>query len=204
MIGVSVRDGRMIVTLDRQEKANALTSGMLGDLVKRVEEARVDSDVTALVLTGAGKTFSAGADLDEVRDGDLAVSPLWERLSGAIAGCPCLTIAALNGSLAGGAMGMALACDIRLSVPSARFFYPAMKLGVLPQPSDPGRLTALVGPARAKLILLGAARLDAETALRFGLVDGIHDDPLAAAIELSEAACGAGRTHLVAMKSMFA
>ncbi|NND19516.1 MAG: enoyl-CoA hydratase/isomerase family protein, partial [Silicimonas sp.] len=129
MIGVSVRDGRMIVTLDRQEKANALTSGMLGDLVQRVEEARMDSDVTALVLTGAGKTFSAGADLDEVRDGDLAVSPLWERLSGAIAGCPCLTIAALNGSLVGGAMGMALACDIRLSVPSARFFYPAMKLG---------------------------------------------------------------------------
>ena len=69
---------------------------------------------------------------------------MWERLSGAIASLPCLTIAALNGTLAGGAMGMVLACDLRIAVPGAKFFYPVMKLGFLPQPSDPKRLAALV------------------------------------------------------------
>ena len=66
---------------------------------------------------------------------------------------------------------MALACDLRIAVPEARFFYPVMKLGYLPQPSDPGRLIALVGPARAKLILMAGARLTADEALAFGLVD---------------------------------
>ena len=69
----------------------------------------------------------------------LATSDVWERLSGAIAALPCLTVAALNGTLAGGANGMALACDLRIAVPSAKFFYPVMKLGFLPQPSDPAR-----------------------------------------------------------------
>lgn len=203
MIDVAMREGRAIIALDRPEKANALTGAMLGELVDAVQAASANASVTALILTGRGKTFSAGADLDEVQGGDLAVSPLWEQLSGAIAESPCLTIAALNGSLAGGAMGMALACDLRVSVPTARFFYPAIKLGVLPQPSDPGRLVALVGPARAKMILLGAARIDAPTAREFGLVDAIHDDALAAAVDLSAAACAAGREHLTAIKVMF-
>jgi enoyl-CoA hydratase/carnithine racemase len=68
---------------------------------------------------------------------------------------------------------MALACDIRLAVPGARFFYPVMKLGFLPQPSDPGRMAALIGPARTKLILMGGQKITAEEALSFGLVDRI-------------------------------
>ena len=70
-------------------------------------------------------------------------------------------------------MGMALACDIRLAVPGARFFYPVMKLGFLPQPSDPGRLRTLIGPSRTKLLLMGGQKLDSEEALRFGLVDRV-------------------------------
>ena len=123
-------------------------------------------------LTGTGKVFSAGADLEEARAG-LATSDVWERLSGAIAALPGLSIAALNGTLAGGAMGMALACDIRLAVPGAKFFYPVMKLGFLPQPSDPGRMAALIGPARTKLVLMGGQKLLADEALVFGLVDRI-------------------------------
>ena len=79
--------------------------------------------------------------VDEARAG-LATDPVWDRLSNHIAGLPCLTIAALNGTLAGGAMGMVLACDLRRAVPSAKFFYPVMKLGYLPQPADPARLDA--------------------------------------------------------------
>ncbi len=169
MIELDKADGLWTVTINRPDKANSLTGAMLGDLVEIAESAE---EARALILTGAGKVFSAGADLDAARAG-LAVSPLWERLSGAIARMPCLTIAALNGTLAGGAMGMALACDLRIAVPGAKFFYPVMKHGFLPQPSDPARLMALVGPARAKLILMAGQKLTAEEALDFGLIDRI-------------------------------
>ncbi len=203
MIGVTRENKRAIITLKRADKANALTEAMLGELRDTILQVRDDEGISAIILTGEGKTFSAGADLDEVRNGTLATSPVWEELSASIADCPILTIAALNGSLAGGAMGMVLACDLRISVPTARFFYPVMKIGVLPQPSDPGRLAALVGPARAKLILMGAERITAETAVEFGLVDSVHEDPLAAAIAVSEAACSADRALVASIKSLF-
>lgn len=159
--------GLWIVTINRPDKANSLTHAMLTELAEIAESAQ---EAKVLVITGNGKVFSAGADLDEARAG-LATSDVWERLSGAIAALPGLTIAALNGTLAGGAMGMALACDIRLAVPDAKFFYPVMKLGFLPQPSDPKRMSALIGPARAKLILMGGQKILADEALAFGLVD---------------------------------
>lgn len=173
MIECQNEDGLWTVTLNRPDKANSLTAAMLSRLADVVMEATVDPHIRALILTGAGdKVFSAGADLDEARAG-LAVSPVWEQVSGGIAALPCLTIAALNGTLAGGAFGMALACDLRIAVPQARFFYPVAKLGFLPQPSDPGRLVALMGPARAKLLLLGGQKLSADEALAFGLIDRI-------------------------------
>ncbi|SHH44333.1 enoyl-CoA hydratase/isomerase family protein [Cognatishimia maritima] len=162
-------DGLWIVRLDRADKANALTSDMLTDLIAAVERAQ---DARAVIFTGSGRVFSAGADLKEVSKG-LATSPLWEQLSSAIAALPGLTIAALNGTLAGGANGMALACDIRIAVPEAKFFYPVMSLGYLPQPSDPVRMRALIGPARTKLLLMGGQKICAEEALSFGLIDRI-------------------------------
>ncbi len=164
------KDGDLwTVTLRRADKANSLTKAMLVQLAEIAESA-----VTAkvLVIIGEGRVFSAGADLDEARAG-LALDPIWERLSAAIAAAPCLTIAALNGTLAGGAFGMVLACDLRIAVPSAKFFYPVMKLGFLPQPSDPERMRALIGPARTKLILMAGQKVNAQDALEFGLVDRV-------------------------------
>jgi enoyl-CoA hydratase/carnithine racemase len=158
-----------VVTIDRPDKANSLTHEMLSELADIAERA---GSARALILTGNGKVFSAGADLEAAKAG-LAVSDVWERLSGAIAALPGLTIAALNGTLAGGAMGMALACDMRIAVPSAKFFYPVMKLGFLPQPSDPVRMSALIGPARTKLILMGGQKITASEAYGFGLIDRI-------------------------------
>ncbi|MBY5933266.1 enoyl-CoA hydratase/isomerase family protein [Tateyamaria omphalii] len=155
------------LTINRPDKAGALTEQMLTDLRDTVRDAQ---DAAALILTGTGKVFSAGADLDAARAG-LATSPLWEELSGAIADLPGLTIAALNGTVAGGATGMVLACDLRIAVPSAKFFYPVMKLGYLPQPSDPVRMAALIGPARTKMIFLAGQKITADQALAFGLVD---------------------------------
>ena len=170
MIEVTREDsGLWIATINRPDKANSLTKEMLETLT---ETAIAAKEAKALVITGEGRVFSAGADLDQARAG-LATDDVWERLSGAIADLPCMTIAALNGTLAGGAMGMALACDMRISVPTAKFFYPVMKLGFLPQPSDPKRMAALIGPARAKLILMAGQKIAADEALGFGLVDRI-------------------------------
>lgn len=171
MIRLEIADGLWTVTIDRPEKANSLTRAMLAEIAEAAERAAAEG-ARVFVLRGEGKVFSAGADLDEARAG-LATDPVWERLSGAIAGLPCLTIAALNGTLAGGAMGMVLACDLRLAVAGAKFFYPVMKLGFLPQPSDPKRLAALIGPARAKMILMAGQKIEAEEALAWGLIDRI-------------------------------
>jgi enoyl-CoA hydratase/carnithine racemase len=183
MIQLDKDDGLWTVTLDRSDKANSLTGAMLSELV---QIARSATKARALILTGKGRVFSAGADLDEARAG-LATSELWEQLSGAIAALPGLTIAALNGTLAGGAMGMALACDLRIAVPQAKFFYPVMKLGFLPQPSDPGRMVGLIGPARTKMILMGGQKLTAGEAYDFGLIDRIVEpaDLLSVARELA-------------------
>ncbi len=186
------------VTINRPDKANSLTHAMLTELAEIMESA---STARAVILTGQGKVFSAGADLEEAVAG-LATSDVWERLSGAIAALPGLSIAALNGTLAGGAMGMVLACDLRIAVPQAKFFYPVMKLGFLPQPSDPKRLASLVGPARARLILMAGAKIAAPEAMAMGLIDRLSDDPLAEAKALAADAMGADHAHVAAIKSM--
>jgi enoyl-CoA hydratase len=157
----------------------------------------------ALILTAEGKVFSAGADLGEMQAG-LGTSPAWEQVSAALAGFPGLTIAALNGTLAGGATGLALACDLRIAVPGAQFFYPVMRLGYLPQPSDPARLTALVGPGRARMILLAGQRITADVALDWGIVDRIvaPDALIDAAMALAADALRADQSHVQALKRM--
>ena len=168
MIDLDISEaGLWTITINRPEKANSLTAQMLEELVEIVTRAQA---ARGLILTGIGKVFSAGADLEEARAG-LATSTVWERLSTGLAAVPCLKIAALNGTLAGGANGMALACDIRLAVPGAKFFYPVMKLGYLPQPSDAGRMRALIGPARTKMILAAGQKIEAPEACAWGLVD---------------------------------
>ena len=189
MIELAQKDGLWTVTINNPGKANALTGAMLTELAEIAEAA---TEARALILTGVGKVFSAGADLDEARAG-LATSDVWERLSAAIAALPCLTVAALNGTLAGGANGMVLACDLRIAVPSAKFFYPVMKLGFLPQPSDPKRMSALIGPARTKLILMAGQKITAPEAYAFGLVDRVveSEDLLSTARQLVADSVGA-------------
>lgn len=194
--------GRIVI--NRPDKANALTEPMLRDLTAAFDNLARRPDLRAVVLTGRGGVFSAGADLDAARSG-LAVSPEWERLSARVASMPCLTIAALNGTSAGGSLGMVLACDIRLAVPQAKFFYPVMRMGFLPRPGDPERMIALIGPARAKMILMGGQKIPADEALAWGLVDRLVAPeallPMAEAIATD--ACGASAGHLRAIKALF-
>jgi enoyl-CoA hydratase/carnithine racemase len=194
--------GLSVITLDRPEKANALSRAMLQGELAAVRAAAARDAASALLITGAGPVFSAGADMAELPD--IATAPEWEALSAAVAGFPGLAIAALNGPVAGGALCMVLACDLRLAVPGARAFYPVMKMGVLPQPSDPGRLADLVGPGRAAMLLLGGARIPAEEALAWGLYDRIvgPDDLMPAARALATDALSAAAGHAAAVKAM--
>jgi enoyl-CoA hydratase len=202
VIDLAIEGGVWTATINRPDKANSLTAAMLGQLADIAERAGHEG-ARALVLTGAGRVFSAGADLEEAHAG-LATSPLWERLSDAIAALPCLTIAALNGTIAGGAMGMALACDIRLSVPGARVFYPVMRLGFLPQASDVPRLRALVGPSRAAMILLSGQKIDVAEAMSWGLVDRVVETEalLPLAHSLAADSLAAAPAHAAAIKRM--
>jgi Enoyl-CoA hydratase (EC 4.2.1.17) len=203
MIRHQIEDGLWTVTIDRPEKANSLTQAMLNEIADLAERAKAE-EARVFVLTGIGKVFSAGADLDEARSGTLATDPVWERLSGAIAALPCLTIAALNGTLAGGAMGMVLSCDLRIAVPGAKFFYPVMKLGFLPQPSDPPRMAALIGPARAKMILMAGQKIEAEEALGWGLIDRIvaPEALMETVAGLAADARGAKPSHVAGIKGL--
>jgi enoyl-CoA hydratase/carnithine racemase len=203
MITTGFAQGTGRIVIDRPDKANALTEAMLRDLTAGFDDLAARDDLRAVILTGTGAVFSAGADLADARNG-LAVSPEWERLSARVASMPCLTIAALNGTAAGGSLGMVLACDLRLAVPQAKFFYPVMRLGFLPRPGDPERLTALVGPSRAKMILMAGQKIAADEALACGLVDRLvpAEDLLAVAEAMATDALGASREHVVAIKSL--
>ncbi len=200
MIALGKENGVWTVRIDRPEKANALSEAMLTQLADIAEDAQ---EARALILTGTGRVFSAGADLDAAREG-LALSPEWERLSGAIATLSGLSIAALNGTAAGGALGMVLACDLRIAVPEAKIFYPVMRLGFLPQPSDPARLTALIGPSRAKMILMAGQKIDARTAGAWGLVNALcaSDQLMATAHALAADTLHATPEHATAIKGM--
>lgn len=167
MIEYAHKDYLSTITINRPEKANALTPEILSALIDAVEKAHGSR---AVILTGVGRVFSAGADLGFIESG-LAVSSAWETLSQRIADLPGLTVCALNGTLAGDAFGMALACDIRIAVPDARFFYPALKKRVIPPPSDPMRMRKLIGPSRTKMLLLAGQEIDSAIAQRWGLID---------------------------------
>lgn len=198
MIAVEEDGALRVIRLNRPDKANALTPHMVEALIAAFEDAR---DHPAVVLTGTGRVFCAGADLDAARAG-LATSPLWGQLSGAVAALRGLSIAALNGTAAGGSLGMVMACDLRLAVPGAKVFYPVMKLGFAPPPDDPGRMVALIGPARAKMILLAGQKIPVEEARDWGLIDRICDDPIADAHVLTADALAAPEGHVQRLKAM--
>ena len=100
---------------------------------------------------------------------------------------------------------MVLACDIRVAVAQAKFFYPVMKLGFLPQQSDPARLSALVGPARAKMILMAGQKITASDALNWALVDRLVDGEQLDDVvnDLARDALAAERSHIAGIKGLF-
>jgi len=172
MIDLKSTSVRWTITLNRPDKANAINMEMLLKLNEILDKAKQQKTLRSLIITGNGPVFSAGADLNSIKlNNELTTTILWRTLSDKIAELPCLTIAALNGTLAGGAFGMVLACDIRLATTATNFFYPVLKNNLLPQPNDIERLVNLAGLSTAKLILIAGQKLNAKKALNRGLID---------------------------------
>lgn len=143
--------------LNRADKANTLSIGMLEALRSHFTAAARDPDLRVLMITGAGdRVFCAGADLAELKRGpDSEQDRLWDEVSESLNDLPRLTIARINGHCIGGGLTLALGCDIRISVAQASFAYPVLKNGVLPGAVDAARLRGLVGGGRTSALLLG-------------------------------------------------
>jgi enoyl-CoA hydratase/carnithine racemase len=180
-----------VLTLDRPEKLNALSTAVeraLGEALASdaVRESR------CVVLTGAGRAFSAGADLAEISRDDPAGIAAYYRETGDVyerfAALPQPTIAALHGYCLGGGLELALAADFRVADETAAFGLPEVALGIVPSSGGLHRLVRIVGPARAKEAMLLRERLDAKEALALGLVTEVVTEgaALARARELAE------------------
>jgi enoyl-CoA hydratase len=169
------------IQLDRPARANAYDRETLFRLLAALAEL-ASSRVVVVESTGDG-AFSAGADRDEMKDADplSALDLRSDAVFDAIARAPFVTVAAVHGPAVGGGFELALACDLRLASPRARFWLPETSLGLIPAAGGCRRLTAMVGASRAKAIILGGREIDAETALAWGIVDRIVEDPRAEA-----------------------
>jgi enoyl-CoA hydratase len=164
------RDDRLIVTLRRPEARNAINAAMVRELHEVC--AALEEQPRLLLITGAGGTFAAGADIGELRERgrDQALQGINSRLFDRIARLPLPTVAAVDGYALGGGAELAYACDIRLASPAAVFGNPEPGLGILAAAGACWRLRDLIGASVAKQVLLGGRRLDAEDAYRFGLI----------------------------------
>ena len=176
-----------LVTIDRPDRRNAVNHEMCVDLRQAVTDA-VASEARALVLTGAGGHFCAGADLTGV-EGDGFRQSL-RALLDAICEAPLVAIAAVSGAALGAGTQLAVACDLRVAAPDARFGIPAAKLGLVVDHWTVQRVALLAGAGPARTMLLAAEEIDGRAAVGLGFAQraGTLDDALAWAEEISHLA----------------
>jgi enoyl-CoA hydratase/carnithine racemase len=168
-----VTDAVATVVLHHPAKRNAMTAAMWRALPPLLDELAADSGVRALVLTGAGGTFCAGADISTLQGSPNEAQELAVRAEEALAAFPKPTLAAVKGHCVGGGAQLAAACDLRFAEEGALFGVTPAKLGIVYPASATRRLVALVGPATAKYLLFSGELIDAWRALRTGLVDEV-------------------------------
>lgn len=165
------------IRLNRPDKLNALTSKMAGEAVDALASAAADPEVRCMVITGQGRGFSAGQDLAEFQaDGleslDIAehLRTGYNRLIRAIVDLPKPVVAGVNGVAAGAGLSLALACDVRISSDAASFLQAFVRIGLIPDSGSTYFLPRAVGAARALEMSITGRKVDAEEALRIGLV----------------------------------
>ncbi|MFD3662112.1 enoyl-CoA hydratase/isomerase family protein [Streptomyces sp. NPDC058659] len=170
----SVTDGVATVVIANPAKRNAMSAAMWRALPGVLDRLATDRAVRALVLTGEGDTFCAGADISALREPGDEQRSLAVRAEEALAAFPKPTLAAVRGFCVGGGSQLAAACDLRFAEEGARFGITPSKLGIVYPSSSTRRLTALVGPSTAKYLLFSGELMDTERALRTGFVDEVH------------------------------
>jgi enoyl-CoA hydratase/carnithine racemase len=168
-----VADAVATVVIEHPVKRNAMTAAMWRTLPPLLDSLAADPAVRVLVLTGAGGTFCAGADISTLRDSSEEAQRLAVAAEEALAAFPKPTLAAIRGYCVGGGAQLAAACDLRFAEEGALFGVTPARLGIVYPSSSTRRLTALVGPATAKYLLFSGEFIDAERALRTGLVDEV-------------------------------
>ncbi|MBP2339455.1 enoyl-CoA hydratase [Saccharothrix coeruleofusca] len=189
-----------VITVHDPDRRNALTPDLSDRLADAVRACERDEEVNAVVVTGAPPAFCAGADLTAL--GEAREEGLRRIYAGflAVADCSLPTIAAVGGAAVGAGLNLALACDVRLAGPRARFDARFLQLGIHPGGGMTWMLQRLVGPQTAAAMTLLGQALDADAAVRRGLawerVDGGHDELVAAAVALARAAAEAPRELL--------
>jgi enoyl-CoA hydratase/carnithine racemase len=168
-----VTDQVATVVLHHPAKRNAMTAAMWEALPPLLDTLAADPAVRALVLTGAGGTFCAGADISTLRGSADEAQRLAVRAEEALAAFPKPTLAAVRGHCVGGGTQLAAACDLRFAEEGALFGVTPARLGIVYPSSSTRRLVSLVGPATAKYLLFSGELIDTERALRTGLVDEV-------------------------------
>jgi len=203
-----VREGAVaVVTIDRQEALNALDVETLTELRGALRDLRDDAEVRAVVLTGAGeKAFVAGADIKYMggldADGARAWGALGHEAGMLLETMPKPTIAAVNGFALGGGCELALACDLRYASARARFGQPEINLGIVPGWGGTQRLARVCGLGVAKELVLTGRTVEADEALRVGLVDAVADPVLAHALEVATALAAKSPVALAVAKRL--
>jgi enoyl-CoA hydratase len=176
-IDLSVADRIAVLTVNRPDKLNALSSAMIVDLGEKLASAVDRDDVGAIILTGAGRAFVAGADIAELASLNAveahALAARGQRVFRMFETSAKPTIAAVNGFALGAGCELAMSCHMRLASDSAKFGQPEVKLGLGPGYGGTQRLPRLVGRGRALELLLTGAVIDAAEAHRIGLVNRV-------------------------------
>ncbi len=190
-----------LITVNDPDRRNAVTAQSSAALRAAVEAAEADSAVHAVIVTGAGKAFCAGADLTAL--GEAAEEGLRVIYDGflAVAQCTLPTIAAVNGPAVGAGLNLALATDVRIAGPSAMFDPRFQKLGIHPGGGATWMLQRAIGPQSARAALLFGMRFDAEAAVRHGLALEVAQDPVAAARALAAGPAAAPRDVVLSTKA---
>ncbi|MEU0229131.1 enoyl-CoA hydratase/isomerase family protein [Streptomyces sp. NPDC006284] len=168
-----VTDSVATVVVHHPAKRNAMTAAMWRALPPLLDALADDPAVRALVLTGEGATFCAGADISTLRESAEEAQGLAVRAEEALASFPKPTLAAVRGHCVGGGAQLAAACDLRFAEETALFGVTPAKLGVVYPASSTRRLVSLTGPATTKYLLFSGELIDAQRALRTGLVDEV-------------------------------
>ena len=196
-----VVDRVALVTVNDPDRRNAVTAAISEGLRQAVGRAESDPQVHAVVVTGAGSAFCAGADLSAL--GSAADDGLRRLYDGflAVADCALPTVAAVNGAAVGAGLNLALACDVRIAGPRALFDARFQKLGIHPGGGMTWMLQRAAGPEVARAALLFGMRFDADAAVRHRLALSVADDPVAAARELAAGPACAPREVVLATKA---